>query len=235
MDSRAGALLGLAGGAVALAGFALPWLNFTIDYQPLREAVGGSAGAVEEALRRGLPAPAPFSGGDYLLLLGPTGSNLEARPGVSADPFFGLRWAGMATALLPVFALLTALSSGLSLAPGRSTEPAAGTWGRIAARIRGLLRGGTGLSGGALAAISLFLLVWTGFVAPAVLPAALRDSISKSGAESLGLSPEIIGQVAGLLDRMFRFSVGPGLYLGLVGGLLGVAGGLALRRRRTTE
>jgi hypothetical protein len=135
--------------------------------------------------------------------------------------FTNTAWPRVAAPLLLAFAVLTTVSSGPDLF--RKMEP----------RTRGRLRSGTAWFGAAVAALSLSLpALAPGAPAPiaSVLPQGLIEL-----AEDLGLDSGVIEQAVGPLDQVHRLSFGPGFYLCFAGGLLGVAGGIIAKRRKTTE
>lgn len=219
MNPRAGSAIGLAGAIVVVAGFFLPWLNMTLDVQPLRAALGGGAGAVEEALSASLPSPLSLGGTHYLSFLGRSIPPVEGAA-TGAPPLFSWTLLGAVAALILAFAVLTAVSSALDLRGADGTVPRALKW---------LLSGRVGF-GAVTVALSGLLLASTRWVTAALSSVAAQYFIRDAEQRWPGLDPGAVSRAASLLDQMTGSAPGVGLYLCAAGGALMVAGGLMGRR-----
>ncbi len=220
MDRSIGSILGIAGGAVAVAGFLLPWVSLTVNLAPLRDALGPLASAAEGFLAGSLPPSVSITGLDVitggiqgLLSLG----GQAPRGGASAD-------LGSATAIVTlvigvvaltlVLAILTAVASVVNLLKGR-------------------LRAGMIGFGAATLALSLVIFVVLRMLLGFINQFIQQQAASLGGGAAAGLAGSLdIGQ---LVSQVFALSTGPGIYLCVVGGVLGVAGGIMGRKREKKE
>lgn len=209
---RIGSILGIAGGAIAVAGFfALPWLTFKVDLSPL----GALASVAQQAFFGGtVPEAASVSGYGLLTLLSGGLQGLTAISGAPAgapQPDLGAA-GGIATlivaviALVLILAILTAVASVVNLLKGR------------------LRAGMIGFGAGTMVLSALVL-----FGLQMIINAAYGALQGLAGG---GLSALPSGQDIGtLLRQIFSLSVGTGIYLCIIGGALGVAGGIMGRKR----
>lgn len=214
MGGKVGSAIGLVGGLLAVAGFFLPWLSFTVNLEPLREQLGALFGVVAGQLESVVPASMLVSGFGLLTggLQGLLSLGAGGQAGVPAPDLGAV--SGILTALTAVVALvlvlsiLTVVSSGLNLASGR------------------LRAGMIGFGAGTLA-LSVLLLIGLQMLVGVFYQAAeeFASSIGGGAAGALGLD------LGGTLREMFVLSVGAGLYLCVVGGALGIAGGIMGRKR----
>lgn len=218
MGSKVGSVIGLAGGVVVVAGFFMPWGNASFDFQPLRDVLGNSSGAVERVLHTIFHAS--ISGFDVLSLL----VQPPPDPRVTADIMPGVYlvvFRGVAAALALAFILLTAVSFAFDLR--KTNGPAR--------RVLERLRSGRIWFAASTLAISGLLIAGIGRMSAPVLSVTERLLTSRLGQEEFGLDPGIAGQAAPLLNQVVHFSPGTGLYLCAAGSALAVAGAFMSRKR----
>lgn len=215
MDRKIGSIIGLVGGLLAVAGFFLPWISFSFNLGPLREALGPLAAAAEGLLAGTVPSSLSISG--FNILTGGIQGLLSVGPQVpGAAPADLGQMAGIITLVMAVIvvtlvlAILTLVSSAVNLTKGR------------------LRIGMIGFGAGTLA---LSLLLFGGLQ---MLVNAFYGFIQQQAASAAGgLAGSL--DLAGTVSKIFSLGVGPGIYLVIVGGVLGVVGGAMGRKREKKE